>query len=232
MNDLKRLYPFIRPYRKGLLFSLILLALAPLFQSTTTTLSLPLFDKVLMPGQKLTGVEGSSPFAIERYIFFILSLIPGGVITQLSLTLLFLTIFKGICLYYSNYSMSRIGQGIVTDLRNALFHHVLGQSMSFFSENSTGRLMSRIGSDVEQVQESFSIVLAEMVREVILLLALIAFAFWTDWKLALLSLLIAPFARPDFGHGPEASGRVSLRGRENARIERSAPAVHNGNAHH
>ncbi|MDM7994952.1 MAG: ABC transporter ATP-binding protein [Acidobacteriota bacterium] len=214
MNDFKRLYPFIRPYRNALLFSLFLLALAGIFQSTTTTLSLPLFDKILMPGQNLSGIEGANPSAIEKYIFFILSLIPGSVITQLSFALLFLTLFKGACLYYSNYSMSRIGQGIVTDLRNALFHHVLGQSMSFFSENSTGRLMSRMGSDVEQVQEAVSIVLAEMVREVILLLSLITVAFFADWKLALLSLLIAPFALGlTLGMGRNIR-RVSLRGRE------------------
>jgi len=51
--------------------------------------------------------------------------------------------------------------------------------------------MSKMGSDVEQVQEAVSIVLAEMVREIVLLMALIIVAFCADWKLALLSLLVA-----------------------------------------
>jgi hypothetical protein len=93
MDDFKKLYPFIKPYRSGLVLSLVLLSLAGIFQSTTTTLSLPLFDKVLMPGQSLSGIQGANSGAIEKYTFFILSLIPGNIITQLSLALLFLTLF-------------------------------------------------------------------------------------------------------------------------------------------
>jgi ATP-binding cassette, subfamily B, bacterial MsbA len=194
MKDIKRLYPFVRPYRGALIVSLLLLSLAGVFQTTATTLTLPLFDKVLMPTQSLAGDKTHENGFIEKYVFFILSLVPGKVITQLSLSLLILTIFKGICLYCSNYSMSRVGQSVVTDLRNTLFHHVLGQSMSFFSINSTGRLMSKMGSDVEQVQEAVTIVLAELVREIVLLASMITAAFCADWKLALLSLLIAPLA--------------------------------------
>jgi len=194
MKDIKRLYPFIRPYRNGLILSVLLLSFAGILQSTTTTLTLPLFDKVLMPGQGLADAGPQEQGFIDKYVFFILSLIPGSIITQISLALLFLTVLKGVCLYYSNYSMSRIGQSVVMDLRNQLFHHVLGQSMSFFSVNSTGRLMSKMGSDVEQVQEAVSTVLAELVREVVLLATLIIVAFGVDWKLALLSLLIAPLA--------------------------------------
>ncbi|MBN1569608.1 MAG: ABC transporter ATP-binding protein [Acidobacteria bacterium] len=214
MKDIRRLYPFIRPYRKGLILSLLLLSFAGVLQSTTTTLVLPLFDRVLMPGQNLMDGEGPGMGFIDRYIFFILSLVPGSIITQISLALLILTIFKGISLYYSNYSMSRIGQSVVMDLRNELFHHVLGQSMSFFSVNSTGRLMSKMGSDVEQIQESVSTVLAELVREIVLLVSLIVVAFSADWKLALLSLLIAPFALGlTLGMG-KSIRHVSIRGRE------------------
>jgi subfamily B ATP-binding cassette protein MsbA len=214
MKDIQRLYPFIRPYRNGLFLSVLLLTFAGILQSTTTTLTLPLFDKVLMPGQGLAGAAPQEQGFIDKYVFFILSLIPGSIITQISLALLLLTALKGVCLYYSNYSMSRIGQSVVMDLRNELFHHVLGQSMSFFSVNSTGRLMSKMGSDVEQVQEAVSTVLAELVREVVLLASLIVVAFSTDWKLALLSLLIAPLALGlTLGMG-KSIRHVSIKGRE------------------
>jgi ATP-binding cassette, subfamily B, bacterial MsbA len=215
MKDIKRLYPFVRPYRSALILSLLLLSLAGIFQTTATTLTLPLFDKVLMPMQGAASAGVKEQGFIEKYIFFILSLIPGSAITQLSFSLLILTIFKGVCLYCSNYSMSRIGQSVVTDLRNTLFRHVLGQSMSFFSVNSTGRLMSKVGSDVEQIQESVTVVLAELVREIVLLISLLGAAFFADWKLALLALLIAPIA---FGLTLGMGKRfrhVSLKGREN-----------------
>jgi ATP-binding cassette, subfamily B, bacterial MsbA len=234
MNDFKRLYPFIRPYRNGIVFSLLLLLLAGVFQSTTTTLSIPLFDEVLRAKPQSTIIKTRQPIAgvaekqnqapapskvqelipIEKYVAFILSLVPGSIITQLSLALLFLTVFKGICIYYANYSMSRVGQSVVMDLRNELFHHVLGQSMSFFSLNSTGRLMSRMSNDVEQIQEAVSTVLADLFREIILLVTLIIVIFCVDVKLALLSLLVAPLALGmTLGMG-KSIRRVSVKGRQ------------------
>jgi subfamily B ATP-binding cassette protein MsbA len=235
MKDFRRLYPFVRPYRKGILLSLFYLLLAGGFQATTPTLSIPLFDKVLAkPQPEAAKAREPIPDAptsqsqndvtdkvrdlipVERYIGFILSLIPGNVITQLSLALLFLTLFKCLCVYYANCSMSRVGQSVVMDLRNALFHHVLGQSMSFFSLNSTGRLMSRMSNDVEQIQEAVSTVLADLFREVILLVSLIVVVFMVDVKLALLSLLVAPLAFiMTFGMGKRIR-HFSLRGREDA----------------
>jgi subfamily B ATP-binding cassette protein MsbA len=215
MSDFKRLYPFIRPYRAGLAISLLLFSFVGILQSTTTTLSLPLFDKVLLAGQSAPAATTKAGM-VQKYVSFILSLMPGRLITKLCLALLILTILKGICVYYSNYSMSHIGQSVVTDLRNKLFHHVLGQSMSFFSVNSTGRLMSKMSGDVEQIQEAVSVVLAELFREVVTLLFLLITVFVADWKLALLSLLIAPLALSlTLGMGKRIR-HVSRKGREDA----------------
>jgi ATP-binding cassette, subfamily B, bacterial MsbA len=214
MNDFKRLYPFIRPYRASLALSLLLFSLVGILQSTTTTLSLPLFDNILTAGKSASPLETPKEGMVQKYVAFILSFMPGHLITKLCLALLILTIFKGICVYYSNYSMSRIGQNVVTDLRNDLFHHVLGQSMSFFSVNSTGRLMSKMSGDVEQIQEAVSVVLAELFREVVTLVFLLITVFVADWKLALLSLLIAPLALSlTLGMGKRIR-QVSRKGRE------------------
>jgi subfamily B ATP-binding cassette protein MsbA len=214
MNDFQRLYLFIRPYRGRLALSLLLLFFAGIFESTTTTLSIPLFDKVLAAGSDSAGTAGQNLTFVQQYVSLILSVIPGSVIFQLALTLLTLTLLKGVCIYFSNYSMSHIGQSVVMDLRNKLFHHVLAQSMSFFALNSTGRLISRMNNDVEQVQEAVSTVLAELFRETVLLIALIALVFAVDWKLALLSLLIAPLALGlTLGMGKRIR-HVSLKSRE------------------
>ncbi len=215
MNDFRRLYPFIRPYRTGLIVSLLLFSIVGILQSTTTTLSLPLFDDVLMTARGPAAAVQQEGF-VQKYVNFILSLMPGRIITKLCLALLLLTLLKGICVYYSNYSMNRVGQGVVTDLRNRLFHHVLGQSMSFFSQNSTGRLMSKMSGDVEQIQESVSVVLAELFREVVTLTFLVVTVFVADWKLALLSILIAPLALTlTLGMGKRIR-HVSRKGREDA----------------
>jgi len=119
-----------------------------------------------------------------------LDMLPGSMVTQLALALVGLTLLKGAGLYYSNYAMGYVGQSILMELRTKLFAHVLRQSMSFFSLNSTGKLMSRIGNDVEQLQEAVSSSLGEFFREIVMLAALVTYVLILDWKLALLAILI------------------------------------------
>ena len=212
MNNFRRLYPFIKPYRSGLVFSLLLLVFFSLFTATSTTLVMPLFDDVL--ARTGSASPGSEDLLIRKVISFLLSVIPGIPITKICVALIILTLLKGICFYFSSYLMSRVGQSFVMDLRNTLFHNVLGQSMSFFSLNSTGRLMSRMSSDVEQLQEASSTVFAELVREIVLLGGLVVLVFWYDWKLAFLSLLIAPLALSLTLVMGKRVRQVSLKGRE------------------
>ncbi len=207
MNDFRRLLSYVRPYLGTLVGSLALLFFAGIFEVLTTALAIPLFDDVLNP-----GTVQSPKFQFLRHC---LSLIPGGELTRLSVALVALTLFKGLCLYHSNYWMSHVGQSVVMDLRNKLYSHVLGQSMGFFALNSTGRLMARMGSDVEQVQEAVSTTLSELFREVVLLVSLMAWIFYIDWKLALVSLIIAPVALLMTLTMGKNIRRVSLRSREN-----------------
>ncbi len=212
MNPLFRILQFLQPYRFKLVFSLALLVLFSVFQAIATTLTMPLFDKVLVasPAAGKAAAESQKLDFLLKY----LDLIPGSALVQISIALVSLTLLKGVCIYFSNCLMSQVGQGVVTDLRNVLYDHVLSQSMSFFSLNSTGKLMSRMSGDVEQVQESVSTILAELFREVITLVSLIALVVYVDWKLALLSLTIAPFALAlTLGMGKRIR-RVSLKGRE------------------
>jgi subfamily B ATP-binding cassette protein MsbA len=175
-----------------IVLSLALLSMSAVLDLLVIALVIPLFDLVLVPQPDIT-TTGVSQFP---FLSTLLGLMPGNIVWKISANLVALTLLKGICLYCSNYLMGRVGQGILTDLRNILFGHVLGQSMRFFSNNATGHLMSKMGNDVEQIQEAVSTVMAELYREVVVLAAMVTMVFTIDWKLALLTLAIAP---PAFG---------------------------------
>jgi subfamily B ATP-binding cassette protein MsbA len=215
MNIPRRIFQFVRPYRGTLVRSFLLLVMANLFEILSTFLAIPLLDK----GLRLAG-DNSAIEAPKRYLLQLLdnalSLIPGNIITQIAVGLIVLTFFKGVFLYYSNYSMNHVGQSVVTDLRTKLFAHVCSQSMAFFSLNSTGKLMSRMSNDVEQVQESVSSSLGDVFREAVLLVGLVAWAFYLNWRLALILILIAPLAFfMTFVMGKRVRS-ISARGREDA----------------
>ncbi len=236
MNDFRRLFRFIRPHSGILGISLTLLVFAGLFEVLTTALVIPLFDDVLKPHtdqaksteDRLAG-SGATQLSnkaiqtapaqnknqILKALQAAMALLPGGILAQISFTLLAFTVFKGVSLYYSNFLMSKVGQRVVTTLRNQLFGHVLEQSMAFFTVNSTGNLMSRMNSDVEQVQDAVSTTIAELFREAVLLLALVIWAFYLDWKIALLSISIAPAALVLSITMGRRIRRASLKSREN-----------------
>jgi len=111
--------------------------------------------------------------------------------------------------------MGYVGQKVITDLRNQLYGHVLSQSMGFFTLNSTGNLMSRLSGDVEQIQEAVSTTIAELIREMVLLIFLTAWVFYIDWKLAIIALTIAPAALLLTLTMGKKIRRVSLKSREN-----------------
>jgi subfamily B ATP-binding cassette protein MsbA len=238
MNDFRRLFRFIRPYFGTLAVSLCLLALAGVFEVLTTAPIIPLFDEVLNPtttpakpesgilnrGANLPQSGGNSsapvptlpnPHKLLKYLEGMMSLLPGSMLTQIALSLLAFTLLKGLSFYYANFLMSRVGQEVVTDLRNQLFAHVLEQSMGFFVLNSTGQLMSRMNSDVEQIQDAVSTTISELFREIVLLVALLLWALYLDWRFAGLSLLIAPAALVLTLTMGRRIRNASLRSREN-----------------
>lgn len=213
MNVIQRLFSFVRPYSRILLFSFVLLFVSGLCEIATTALVIPLFDKVLTPLSGATSA-GIDKLMLLQYMQYALSLISDSVVTQIAVGLIGLTLLKAISLYYSHYSMCYVGQSVVNDIRAKLFANVLGQSMAFFSLNSTGRLMSRMSSDVEQVQEAVSSYLGDLFREVILLVSLMVWIFYIDWRLAAISLLIAPLVLTLTLTMGKRVRRVSLRSRE------------------
>ena len=217
----RQLYQLFSPRLGILALSFFLLVCVGLFEILITSLVIPLFDKVLTATPTATTANMAEFGLARQFLETVqagLEILPGSLVTQLAFALVGLTLFKGVCLYYSNYAMGYIGQGILMELRTRLFGHVLSQSMSFFSLNSTGKLMSRIGNDVDQLQEAVSSSLGEFFREIVMLAALVIYALILDWKLALLAILIAPLAGVLTMTMGKRIRTVSLKWREDAAV--------------
>jgi subfamily B ATP-binding cassette protein MsbA len=103
-----------------------------------------------------------------------------------------LYLLKGVGSYVSTYLMAGVGQRVVMDLRNALYRHILGQSAGFFAQRTTGQLLSRIGHDVSQVQQTVAETAGDLARESLALVGLVVLLFWYDAWLAVFCLISAP----------------------------------------
>jgi subfamily B ATP-binding cassette protein MsbA len=160
-----RLLEFSRPYRGRIAIAVVAMIVYGAASYGLLRQVKPIFDDVLPNGDKL--------------------------VTTIVLILVFY-FSKGVGAYVSSYLMTDVGQRIVRDIRNRLFHHILGQSAAFFSVNTSGRLMSRITNDVAQVQRAVSETLGDLGRESLALIFYVAALFYYDARLALVCLTGTP----------------------------------------
>ena len=105
-----------------------------------------------------------------------------------------LYLVKGIFFYGQSYLMNYVGQRIVADLREKLYHHLQYLSLSFFTKTSTGILISRLTNDVALIQGAVSSALTSILRDSFTIIALTAVVFYRDWKLACIAIIILPLA--------------------------------------
>ncbi|MDB4470681.1 lipid A export permease/ATP-binding protein MsbA [Deltaproteobacteria bacterium] len=143
------------------------------------------------------GVGGSD--AVIAYLVkpFVDDLIIAGNV-ELAQLVPFLVVglagFKGLSRYIQQYNIRTAGQAAVQDIRNQLYAHTVKLPMRFFVTNSSGSLMSRILNDVNVMQAALSDVLVTILREATTMLALIGYAFYADWKMAMMAFVVIPAA--------------------------------------
>ncbi len=169
MEIFKRLLQMARQHYLRFFFAALCMIIAGALQSALPLISKPAIDKIFV--SKDMGALTWVPFAIIG-IF----------------------LFKGLCNYGQNILMSSIGLRIVADLRNKLYECIQRQSLSFFTEQSTGILMSRITNDVLSVQSAASEAVTALVKDTFTLICLVGVIFYTDWKLALIAMIVFPLA--------------------------------------
>jgi subfamily B ATP-binding cassette protein MsbA len=115
-------------------------------------------------------------------------------VPTVAFTILGLYVVKGVCSYLSTTLVSSAGQRAVTDLRNALYEHVLRQSFTFLSAQTTGSLMSHITTDVEKIQSAVAEMAGDVLKEGLTVFGLLIILFVQDWRLAFVALIGMPLA--------------------------------------
>ena len=95
--------------------------------------------------------------------------------------------------FLSTYFMAIIARGVIRKLRTKVFDHYLSLPISFFDAESAGTLVSKMVYDVEQLADAASTVVTILIRNSLTVLALLAFMFYTNYKLAGMLLISVPF---------------------------------------
>lgn len=94
--------------------------------------------------------------------------------------------------FVERYLSSKIGEGLIFDLRVRLFDHVQRMPLSFFTRTQTGALISRLNNDVIGAQRALTATLGAVVSNIIVLATTLVAMFWLDWRLTIVALVLLP----------------------------------------
>ncbi|PKN76512.1 MAG: lipid A export permease/ATP-binding protein MsbA [Deltaproteobacteria bacterium HGW-Deltaproteobacteria-10] len=167
METFKRLLSLAKPYYVRFTLAMTCMIIAGALQSSLAVLVKPVLDDVFLSKNPVT-----------------LKWVPLAVIG--------IFLIKGMCNFGQTILMSYIGLRIVTNMRNSLYEQIQKQSLSFFTNNPTGILMSRITNDVVSIQSASSEAITSLIKDTVTLVGLICVIFYTDWKLALIAVIVFP----------------------------------------
>jgi len=126
-----------------------------------------------------------------------------GLVALLAGAAVFLALFNAGLSLVQRYYSARIGEGLIFDMRTALFDHVQHQPLSFFTRTQTGSLMSRMNNDVIGAQQAVTNTLGTVFSNIVTVVVTLAFMLALEWRLTLLTLVILPlFIIPAKRMGP------------------------------
>ncbi|MFH1362453.1 MAG: ABC transporter ATP-binding protein [bacterium] len=161
-----RLLKFVRPYKKqiaGAMFCTVLV-------TGSTLLIAPLAGHIFK--------------VIEEKNMFMLNLAALGMIGVFFL--------KGLFQYGQEYFSFFVSHRVIVDLRNRVYEHLQDLSLDFYSKWNTGEIVSRVMADIQMLQSTLLTSFVTIIPHSLLLIGLLGYIFWLNWKLSLLTFVAFP----------------------------------------
>ena len=166
-GTLRRVVSFARPFRRYLVVFLLLTVI-----SSTIGVITP-----LLAGDVVNQISGHG--TVRGVV--IIALVIGG-----------LAVIDALMSLGTRWYSSRIGEGLIFDMRTKVFEHVQRMSLAFFTRTQTGALVSRLNNDVIGAQQAFTSTLSGVVANVIGLVLTAAVMLTLSWQVTVLSLILLP----------------------------------------
>ena len=202
MNNFKRIFPFILPYKKYAYLNIFFNVLYALFSTLSFMALIPmiqvLFDQTkkndVMPVYH--GISDLKKYLEEYLSYFVTtSTAEHGVGYTLSIMVaIIISIFmlKNLCDYMAMFFITFLRNGILRDMRNAMYKKTIDLPLAFFSEKRKGDTIARIAGDVNEVQTSFLSILELIVKEPLTIIFTITMMFLISVKLTVFVFIFIP----------------------------------------
>ncbi|MDX2030530.1 MAG: ABC transporter ATP-binding protein [Blastocatellia bacterium] len=172
----RRLFRYLAPYRRKVAIALSLTIGLNLVRQIGPLLTKWTIDDYVRPAS-----EGAMPMEKAFDGAFLLAV---AYMASLAVTL--------VVGYFQDVLLNTIGQRVMYDLRAQIFAKLQTLQLSFYDHNPVGRLITRLTTDVDSLNELFTSGLVEVLGDVVLIAGALGMMFYFDWRLAIVSLLVVP----------------------------------------
>jgi ATP-binding cassette, subfamily B, multidrug efflux pump len=178
---MRRLLTYLRPYRWQVTVALLAIITKAGLDVLGPFLTKTAIDKYLArtPGTHLI---------MDRW----LSSEPMRGIAQLAALYVSTLVFGFLCDFLQTYYMQWTGQMVMFDLRSQIFRHLQRMHIGFYDKNPVGRLVTRVTTDVDALNEMFTAGVVSIFEDVFVLIGIITIMAWMNWKLALITFAVLP----------------------------------------
>ncbi len=202
MKPYFRLLKYVRRYWLYLTVSILCTVFFSFFNAASIYLSIPLLDTLFNQNSSitssLTGVASQQTGSLKESINTLIntSLLQGTkseALLRICFVIVIAFFLKNIFGYMQSYFLAYVEQGVIKDLRDDLYAHIHNLSLSFFTNERTGSLISRITNDVYVLQQSVAASFLNLVREPLSIIVFLSIAIMISWQLTLISVLVFPF---------------------------------------
>ncbi|MFZ1053170.1 MAG: ABC transporter ATP-binding protein [Candidatus Sulfotelmatobacter sp.] len=177
-----RLLQYLRPYRWQVAIALVSILLKSFADVLGPYLTKVAIDRYLSPAKGLSSGFWSwlSPRAITG-------------IAQIALIYVGLLVFSFLLDFLQTYFMQWTGQKVMFDLRRQIFRHLQRLHVAFFDKNPVGRLVTRVTTDVDALNEMFTSGVVSIFEDLFVLFGILGVMLCMNWKLALITFAVLPF---------------------------------------
>ncbi|MGE5313791.1 MAG: ABC transporter ATP-binding protein [Acidobacteriota bacterium] len=219
MKIFLRILGYVRPYWKWLLLSTLCTVFFTVLSGASIYLTIPLLETLFTQSASVQGSaaapdasqpqaaqapEGAGDGSIVSHVssikeeaqrMFNSYLFAGdktSTLYKICIIILIVFLLKNVFDYLQSYTMAYVEQGSMMDIRNQLYEHMHNLSLSYFTNERTGNLISRVTNDVNVVNGGVSATFVTMLKQPLLIIVFLGMALALSWKLTLLAFLVFP----------------------------------------
>jgi len=208
MSIYRRVLRYLRPYWLKLAASMACSIFFSLFSGMSIYLMIPLLETLFRPSAPImpAAVTQAGTSVVPGWIVSLKDNIaqgfqslmfradPADSLLNICFVVVIAFFFRNIFGYLQSNLMVAVEQGLIRDVRNALYRHIHALPLAYFSNERTGNLISRIMNDVPVINTGISATFQTMIREPLLILVYLTITLMISWKLTLIAFVVFPLA--------------------------------------